>query len=119
MAIKKIPKDTAADWVKPVVMYLTKNAEGRRKRLDVLEQLGVGTEFFTCYLCGEIKQKEDFYVSSDSLSQTGITRICKACAKRIATPVDPDTGKPKTATPQSLREAMEYLDKPFLNEAYQ
>lgn len=119
MAIKKIPKDTAADWVKPVVMYLTKNAEGRRKRLDVLEQLGVGTEFFTCYLCGEIKQKEDFYVSSDSRSQTGITRICKACAKRIATPEDLDTGKPKTATPQSLREAMEYLDKPFLNEAYQ
>lgn len=119
MAVKKLKEDTAADWVKPVVMYLNKNADGRRKRLDVIEQLGVGSDYFTCYICGEVKLRDDFYVSSDPRSRARVTRICKACARNIAMPEDPDTGKRKDVTKDSLQEMLEYLDKPFLNEVYQ
>lgn len=117
MPIKRLQQDTAADWVKPVILYLTKSPEGRRQRADVLRQLGVGTEIFTCYLCGEVKSKEDFYTSSDLLSKTGVTRICKECAKNLAMPENPKTGQREKATPKSLQTAVEYLDKPYLNAA--
>lgn len=117
MPIKKLQKDVAEDWVKPVILYLTKNIEGRKKRIDVFQQLGMGTEFFTCYLCGEVKMREDFYTSSDLRSIPKVQRICKECARKIASPDNPKTGQPDTPTPQSLRLAMEYLDKPYLNQA--
>lgn len=117
MPIKKLQKDVAEDWVKPVILYLTKSVDGRKKRIDVLQQLGMGTEFFTCYLCGEVKTKEEFYSSSDLRSRSGVQRICKECARKIAMPENPKTGKPEKPTPQSLRTMLEYLDKPFLNQA--
>jgi hypothetical protein len=63
--IQKIDKSPVAKNIRPVVDYLTKDPEGRYKRYDVLVQLGVGTEYFTCYLCGGVKKKEDFYTSTD------------------------------------------------------
>lgn len=37
----------------------------------------VGMETFTCYLCGGLKKRDEFYISSDKKCLTGVTRICK------------------------------------------
>lgn len=119
MAISKITRDPAEGMIKPLVDYLTKNSEGRKRRSEVLKLLGCGTEYFTCYLCGEIKPKSEFYSSSDFRSVPQVSRVCKSCLREIATPISESTGKRSEATPQSLQEALEYVDKPFLMKNYQ
>ena len=39
---------------------------------------------FLCHYCLKEKKKSDFYMSTDPLVLTGITSICKECAKKIA-----------------------------------
>lgn len=35
-----------------------------------------------CYLCNTHKTRDKFYVSTDPLNKSGITPICKECAKK-------------------------------------
>lgn len=86
-----------------------------RKRNAVLKKIGFGTKYFTCYACGEIK--EDFYSSTSPYSKTGVTPICKDCARDIVYQKDP-YGETHDATKQSLMEALEVLDKPFIEKLY-
>lgn len=77
--------------------------------------LKVGEDYFTCYLCGEVKARDEFYVSSDPNAKTRVTRICKECAEKIAYPIDRRTGKRGQASKESVMEVLEYLDKPFID----
>lgn len=77
----------------------------------------VGTEKFTCYLCGGLKKRDDFYKSSDRRSTTGVTRICKECAIRIAHGCYED-GMEKEPTADSIYAALEYLDYPWTYAIY-
>ena len=29
-------------------------------KIDLLKRIGVGRDYFTCYLCGEVKPRDDF-----------------------------------------------------------
>jgi len=77
----------------------------------------VGTEKFTCYLCGGLKKRDDFYKSSDRRSTTGVTRICKECASRIAHGSYED-GIEKDVTADLVYAALEYLDYPWTYGIY-
>lgn len=44
----------------------------------------VGRTKFTCNMCGKLKDASDFYKSTDPLCTTGVTRICKMCAAKLA-----------------------------------
>ena len=64
------PKLTAAQ--------LKKKVETQEEKIRFLK------EGAWCYLCDTHKAKDNFYVSTDPMSKSGITPICKECAKKIA-----------------------------------
>lgn len=78
----------------------------------------IGYTKFTCYLCGELKPSDQFYSCTDPLCKTGVTRICKKCAEKIVYNIGPD-GKKKAPTEESVKLALEYLDKPFYEKVYE
>lgn len=70
-----------------------------------------------CYLCDTHKARDKFYVSTDPLNKSGLTPICKDCAKKLALKI----GKDKTEhepDKESVILALKYLNKPFLNDLW-
>ena len=83
----------------------TKDAEPERKYL--------------CPYCGKEKNKDGFYVSSDPLVLTGLTSMCKDCARDIARNYNAETGEYGDCTKASIQAALERLDKPWLEDIYE
>lgn len=69
---------------------------------------------YVCPHCGKLKKKSEFYVSSDPAVSIGIAFPCKDCAENIARRYDPKTDSYSDVTETSLKNALMYLDKPFL-----
>ena len=69
---------------------------------------------YVCPHCGKLKKKSEFYVSSDPAVSIGIAFPCKDCAENIARRYDPKTDSYSDVTETSLKDALMYLDKPFL-----
>ena len=67
-----------------------------------------------CYMCDTHKSKEQFYVSTDPMIKSGITPICKECARKLALRVDRN-GDEHEPTKESVQLALKYLNKPYLN----
>ena len=76
------------------------------------------TPEYTCPHCGGLKKKNAFYVSSDPAVTIGVAFPCKDCAEKIARNYNPRTGKFGEVTLSSLKNALCYLDKPFLQILY-
>ena len=74
---------------------------------------------YLCPYCNKEKKKSEFYMSSDPLVLTGITTMCKDCAKKIALNWDERTQQFGTCTKASVQEALIRLDKPFLNKIWE
>lgn len=72
---------------------------------------------FRCYLCGKWKHKREFYTSTDPMCKTGVTPVCKRCATAIANRRDAD-GFDHSPTIESIKKALFYLNKPFINSVY-
>lgn len=77
----------------------------------------VGRTKFTCNMCGKLKDASEFYKSTDPLCTTGVTRICKMCAAKLAYSEDLK-GNKKAPDEQSVQLALRYLDKPFFQKLY-
>lgn len=73
---------------------------------------------YLCPYCDTEKKKSEFYTSSDPLVMTGITVMCKDCARKIAMQWNERTQTYGKVTKASLQEALERLDKPFLNNLW-
>lgn len=85
-------------------------------KMRIFEEIGFGTDYFTCYRCGKPKRKADFYVSTEADCKPGITRICKKCASEI---VNVSDGKGNFApTKQSVIDVLCAINKPFLNTVW-
>ena len=69
---------------------------------------------YVCPHCGESKKKTSFYMSSDPAVSIGIAFPCKECSEKIARRYDPKTGSYSDVTESSLKNALMYLDKPFI-----
>lgn len=74
---------------------------------------------YLCPYCNKEKRREDFYVSSDPLVLTGITTMCKDCAKKVARNYNEETGEYGDCTKASIQSALERLDKPWLEHIYE
>lgn len=74
---------------------------------------------YLCPYCGEMKSKTDFYASSDPMIKTGLTVMCKECAKNIARNYDERNDTYGDCTRASVQNALERLDKPFLEKVWQ
>ena len=48
---------------------------------------------YLCPYCGEMKLKADFYTSSDPMIKTGLTVMCRECAKNLARYYDEKSDK--------------------------
>lgn len=70
-----------------------------------------------CRMCDSVKPKEKFYISTDPMCVGDVTPICKECAKKIACRVDKN-GDFHEPTKDSVKEALRYLDKPYLESVW-
>lgn len=70
-----------------------------------------------CYLCDIHKSKDSFYVSTDPMSKSGLTPICKDCARKIALKVGKDKIEHEPDR-ESVQLALRYLNKPFLESVW-
>ena len=73
---------------------------------------------YLCPHCNETKRRSEFYVSTDPLVLTGVTHMCKDCAKKIAMNYDERTGEYGECTKFSIQATLERLDKPYYESLY-
>jgi len=77
-----------------------------------------GTEYYSCYLCGNVFKKDGFYKDTDPRNATGISRICKQCAEKLVYEIDSE-GKRKFPTKESIKTTLEYLNKPWKEDVFE
>ena len=90
-------------------------AMGSRKPMATTKE---PTPEYVCPHCGKLKKKTSFYVSSDPAVSIGVAFPCKECAEKIARNYNERTVKFGEVTLSSLKNALCYLDKPFLEILY-
>ena len=73
---------------------------------------------YLCPYCMTEKKADKFYMSSDPMVLTGITTMCKDCARKIAMNWNERTQEFGNCTKASIQEALIRLDKPFLNKLW-
>lgn len=73
---------------------------------------------YLCPYCKFEKNETEFYTSSDPLVMTGKTSMCKDCAEKIARNWDERTKTYGDCTKASVQEALERLDKPWLDNIW-
>ena len=73
---------------------------------------------YLCPYCMKEKKKKDFYVCTDPRVLTGITSMCKDCVKKIALDWDDNRQEYGLCTKKSVMDALEYIDRPFLNNLW-
>lgn len=75
-------------------------------------------KLYLCPYCMREKKKKDFYACTDPRVLTGITSMCKACVKKIALDWDDNRQEYGVCTKKSVMNALEYIDRPFLNNLW-
>mgnify|MGYP004571508787 FL=1 len=70
-----------------------------------------------CHMCDSFKSKDKFYATYDPLIRSGCTNICKQCATDVALRRDM-YGNYHEATKDSVKAALKYLNKPFLDSVW-
>lgn len=73
---------------------------------------------YLCHHCLKEKKRSDFYVSTDPRVMTGVTSICKDCVKKIALGWDDNRQEFLGCTKKTVMEALEYIDRPFLENLW-
>lgn len=95
-------------------MTLSQYKQENEKLKEKLEKIEDGAY---CHMCGTFKSKDKFYVSTNPLMKSGVSTICKECARKISERIDKN-GELHEPTRESLIQALRYLDKPFLETLY-
>lgn len=93
-------------------------ARSAGKKTTSTKKTVVDDRKYLCHYCLKEKKKDDFYMSTDPLVLTGITSMCKECAKKIALNWDERRQEYGTCTKASIQEALERLDKPYIESLY-
>lgn len=91
-------------------------AQAKKKIEDLEAKVQSLKDGAWCYLCDTHKSKDKFYMSTDPMSKSGCTPICKDCARRIALRVT--NGVEQEPTKESVITALKYLNKPFLESVW-
>ena len=73
---------------------------------------------YLCPYCNTEKNEKEFYISSDPLVMTGKTSMCKECAEKIARNWDERKQMFGECTKASVQEALERLDKPWIDKIW-
>lgn len=89
-------------------------AQVRQENEKLKQKIERFSSYGYCYMCDTHKSKDNFYVSTDPMIKSGITPICKECARKLALRVDRN-GDEHEPTKESVQLALRYLNKPYLN----
>ena len=73
---------------------------------------------YLCPYCNKEKKSSEFYVSTDPRVLTGLTSMCKMCVQKIAFNWDENRQEMGTPTKKSVMDALEYIDRPFLENLW-
>lgn len=92
-------------------------AQLRKKVEDLEVKVQSLKEGAWCCLCDTHKARDKFYVSTDPLNQSGVTPICKDCAKKLALKIGKDKVEHEPDR-ESVQLALRYLNKPFLEDLW-
>lgn len=92
-------------------------AEARQKVVELQEKIDKYESYAYCYMCDAHKDRSKFYISTDPMIKSGVTPICKECARKIALRVDKN-GDEHEPTKESVQKALKYLNKPYLNTVW-
>lgn len=112
--VQKATKRTQVSQLSAKVIELFKQLQVS-DAIDTLEKCGMGTEFFTCYMCGRVRRRNEFYVSTDTNVKSGVCRICKDCVDNLIYGLDGDKKGVKIPKHKALN-ALEYLDRPYFED---
>lgn len=93
-------------------------ARSAGKKTTSTKKTAADEQKYLCHYCNKEKKKSEFYMSTDPLVLTGITSICKECTKKIALNWDERRQEYGTCTKASIQEALERLDKPYIESLY-
>ena len=74
---------------------------------------------YLCPYCNKEKSDDHFYMSTDPLVMTGRCVMCKECAEKIARNWDPVLKEFGDCTKTSIMQALERLDKPYLDTIWE
>lgn len=88
------------------------------KRTPAVKKSPADERKYLCPYCMKEKKKGDFYVSTDPRVMTGITSMCKECVKKIALAWDDNRKEFGLCTKETVMQALEYIDRPFLNRLW-
>lgn len=104
-------KKTSAEPAKMTPAQMKKKIESLEAENEKLKNSS------RCLVCDTLKKKDDFYVSTDPMNKSGVTPICKLCAKKIALRVDKN-GEEHEPSKESCQKSLKLLNKPFINSVW-
>jgi hypothetical protein len=84
----------------------------------ITKKTAVDDKKYLCPYCLKEKKKSEFYKCTDPRVLTGITSMCKDCVKKIALNWDENRQEFGACTKKSVMEALEYIDRPFLENLW-
>lgn len=90
---------------------LKKKVETQEEKIKTLK------EGAWCYMCDTHKARDKFYMSTDPMCKSGLTPICKDCARKIALKVD-NKNVEHEPDKESVKLALKYLNKPYLDRIW-
>ena len=92
-------------------------AEVRKENEELKAKLEKFNSYGYCYMCDTHKDKSKFYVNTNPIIKSGISPICKECARKLALRIDKN-GQEHEVTRDSMKLALRYLDRPFLETVW-
>jgi hypothetical protein len=93
-------------------------ARSAGKKTTSTKKTTVEKKTYLCPYCGKTKKEDDFYVSTDPRVLTGRTSMCRECVQKIAFNWDENRQEMGTPTKKSVMDALEYIDRPFLENLW-
>lgn len=100
-----------AQPTKLTAAQLKKKVETQEEKIKTLK------EGAWCYMCDTHKARDKFYMSTDPMCKSGLTPICKDCARKIALKVD-NKNVEHEPDKESVKLALKYLNKPYLDRIW-
>lgn len=88
------------------------------KKSAVKKKTATDDKKYLCHYCLKEKKRTEFYVSTNPLVMSGITFVCKDCVRKIALDWDDNRNEFGACTKKTVMEALEIIDRPFLNNLW-
>ena len=94
-------------------------ARSAGKKTTTTKKTPTSEKKYLCPYCNKEKKESEFYMSTDPLVLTGRTSMCKDCARKIARNWDENKQEYGDCTKASIQEALERLDKPWVESLWE